>query len=368
MRIMLTGGGTGGHTSPAVAVIEELRRRDPQLLVQWVGKKGGLEESLAKKYEVPFRSLPVEGWPRNLTMRKGWVLIKLAYSMFRAWFYLKVFRPQAVFGVGGYVSLPALWVAQRMGIMTFLHEQNKRLGLANRLCAAKATKLLLSYPETEGNYPQECALVVGNPVRQAFINPPDKGTACTRLELQSHIPTILIVGGSQGAHRLNEAAAAMVHAFKKNEIQLIWSTGKADFNYAYEKAKDAPVPTKVFAFIEDMATACAAADLIISRAGASATAEIAVMGKPSILVPFPYATDNHQEYNARAFQETGAALLLPDTECTGERLAEMIRSLLQNPEKLATMGAAARTLAKPFAAEHIAEIILEMVYHHPRIT
>lgn len=362
MRVMITGGGTGGHTSPALAVIEELRRRDPQLLLQWIGKRGGMEEDVARKNNVPFRPLPVAGWPRKTSPRMVWVLAKLAYSMLRAWFYLKVFQPQAVFGVGGYVSLPALWMAQRMGIMTFLHEQNKRLGLANRLCAPKATRLLLSYPETEGAYPRERALLVGNPVRRAFLHPPEMSEARRQLGLSPDLPTLLVVGGSQGAHTLNEATSALLHSFSPDELQLIWSTGKAEAIQARMKAEDAPLKPQIHAFIEDMATTCAAADIVVSRAGASMTAELAALGKASILVPYPHAADNHQEHNARAFEKAGAARVVLDHECTGEKIEAIIRELIQEPDKLQRMSEAAKSLAKPLATEEIAEIIIESVY------
>ncbi len=362
MRIMITGGGTGGHTSPALAVIEELRRRDPQLLLQWIGKRGGMEEEVARRNMIPFRALPVEGWSRRKSPRMLWILVKLAYSMVRAWMYLKVFQPQAVFGVGGYVSLPALWVAQRINIVTVLHEQNKRLGLANRLCAARTTRLLLSYPETEGNYPEERAILTGNPVRHAFLHPPDKDSAREQLGLKPGIPAILVVGGSQGAHTLNEATAYLLQEFKPDELQVIWSAGKAEFAQARMRAEEAPNKSKVHAFIEDMATTCAAVDIVVSRAGASMTAELAALGKPSILVPYPYAADNHQEHNARAFQSAGAAEVLLDNECTGERLAERVRGLINDPDRMNIMGESAKSLARPLAAEEIAETIIQLVY------
>lgn len=364
MRIMITGGGTGGHTSPALAVIEELRRRDPQLLLQWIGKRGGMEEDVAKKNGVPFRSLPVEGWTRKKSPRMLWTAAKLAYSMMRAWFYLKVFQPQAVFGVGGYVSLPALWVAQRAGVKTLLHEQNKRLGLANRLCAAKVTRLLLSYPETEGEYLKDRAVLVGNPVRRAFLHPPETNAARADLGLAENVFTVLVVGGSQGAHTLNEATAALLQRFRPEDLQVIWSAGKNGVARAREQAEGAPVQPHIHAFIEDMATTCAAADLVISRSGASMTAELAAMGKPALLVPYPHAADNHQEHNARAFEQAGAALVLLDSECTGESLEPLLRELIASPARLKAMGEAAKSLARPFAAEEIAEIIMQLVYEN----
>lgn len=362
MKIMITGGGTGGHTSPAMAVLEEMRRRDPQLLVQWVGKKGGIEESVAARCDVPFRGVPVEGWTRKKSPRMALTAARLAWSVFRVWFFLKVFRPHVVFGVGGYVSLPAVWVAQRMGIRTVLHEQNKRLGLANRLCANKASRLLLSYPDTVGNYPAERARVVGNPVRAAFLNPCTQEEARETLGLAPATPVVLVIGGSQGAHTLNEAMSGIVHVFERSEAQFIWGAGKNDAIQMRLRAEGAAGTVQVHAFIEDMATACAAADLIVSRAGASTTAELAVLGKPSVLIPYPFAADNHQEHNARAFEAVGAAVVLLDGECSAERLGQIIRELLADKNRLADMGKAAKTLAQPLAAEEIAETIIELVH------
>ncbi|MCK5861427.1 MAG: undecaprenyldiphospho-muramoylpentapeptide beta-N-acetylglucosaminyltransferase [Candidatus Hydrogenedentes bacterium] len=362
MKIMITGGGTGGHTSPAVAVIEELKRRDPQLLLQWVGKKNSMEERVAAQQQVPFRSIPVEGWTRKKSPRVIITGLKLLWSLFRVWFYLKVFRPQVVFGVGGYVSLPAIWVAQRLGIHTVLHEQNKRLGLANRLCAARASRLLLSYPDTVGTFPKENAKVVGNPVRAVFMNPQEQQEARETLGLRSDIPVILVVGGSQGAHTLNESMIKVIHDFGKEEAQFIWGAGKSEAIQMRLKAEGAAALTQIHAFIEDMGTACTAADIIVSRAGASTTAELAVLEKPSILIPYPHAADNHQEHNARAFEAAGAAVVLLDKECNGESLGTLLRELLTDQNRITEMGKAAKKLAKPLATETIAETIMELVH------
>jgi len=362
MKVMITGGGTGGHTSPAIAVVEELRRRDPHLLLQWMGKKNSMEERVASQHNIPFRAVPVEGWTRIKSPRMILIGLKLIWSIFRAWFYLRVFRPQVVFGVGGYVSLPAIWMAQRMGIHTVLHEQNKRLGLANRICASRASCLLLSYPDTVGAFSPGKSKLVGNPVRAAFMNPKDKEQAISELGLDANVPVVLVIGGSQGAHTINEAMVNVVHAFQKGEAQFIWGAGKAEAIQMRMKAEDATASTQVHAFIDDMATVCAAADLIVSRAGASTTAELAVIGKPAILIPYPHAADNHQEHNARAFEAAGAAVVLLDKDCSGESLTEAIRELLKDPKRLEDMGMAAKTLAKPLAAETIAETIIQLVH------
>ncbi|MCC6488601.1 MAG: undecaprenyldiphospho-muramoylpentapeptide beta-N-acetylglucosaminyltransferase [Candidatus Hydrogenedentes bacterium] len=362
MRILVTGGGTGGHTSPATAIIEELQRRDPRLAVLWVGRTGAIESRVAASLTIPFRGLAVEGWPRRRTPRRAWVALKLLWAGAKSWLYIRKFKPQAVLGVGGYVSLPVMWVAQRMGIPTVLHEQNRLLGVTNRILAQKATRIFLSFAETQGEYPKDRARVVGNPVRAAFASPRSQAEAREAFGLDPSIPVVLVSGGSQGAHSINAAMAQVVRGFRADEAQFIWMTGASGAAAAHEASSAAAATVKVFPFIDDMAGACAAADVIVSRAGASSTAEIAMMHKPSILIPYPHATDRHQDHNAKAFDEAGAAVVLPDEECTGERLESCLRSLLGDREYLNAMAAAAASLARPAAAENVAEEILGIVF------
>lgn len=361
MRVMITGGGTGGHTSPAVAIIEELRRRDPHVILQWAGRRGAIEERVSAGQGVPFRGLAVEGWPRTWSLRRVWVLLKLAWGMVRAAWLVKRFRPDVVVGVGGYVSLPMAWAAQRMGVPTVLHEQNKRLGMANRILARHATRIFLSYEDTLGKYPKGKARVVGNPVRADFLDPPGIEDARRSMGLDEAAPVVLVAGGSQGAQSLNDAMAGVLRAFAAHEAQFLWMTGATGFEAARQAAVETTARVEVFPFIDDMARACAAADLLVSRAGASTTAEIAVLGKPSILVPYPHATDNHQEQNARALEEKGAAVVLLDDACTAQALAECIRGLLGDKARLETMGRAAAALAKPDAAPSIVDEITGIV-------
>lgn len=365
MRIMIAGGGTGGHTSPALAIIEELQKRDPRLVLQWIGRRGNIEERVCRHHAIPFRSVPIEGWPRRQRLRKAWAGAKLAFSVLKCMVYVQRFRPQVALGVGGYVSLPALYAAQRLGVPTVLHEQNKRLGLANSILGKSATRILLSFPETSGTYPKDRASVVGNPVRAGFLHPPDQAEAKARLGLLDDVPVVLVAGGSQGARTLNEAMKAALPRFERNEVQFIWMTGPADVAVARRVATSAEAFTLTFGFIDDMVTACAAADILVGRAGASSTAEIAMLGKPSILVPYPHATDNHQESNARAFEQAGAAILIRDAELSGERFHAELTSLLADRERREAMGRAATTLARPGAAEAIVEEILALAFRSP---
>lgn len=359
MRIMITGGGTGGHTSPAAAIVEALRKREPAAQFVWVGKRGGIEERVSAAHDVPFRAVPAAGWPRGKTWRKGWVALKMTLAAAKAaWLCLR-FRPSAVVGVGGYVSLPLGAAAQLLGIPVILHEQNKRLGMANGLLAKRAARVLLSYPETVGRYPAGKAEVVGNPVRPAFAAPPSREEACARLGLDPALPVVFVFGGSQGAHSLNTAMADLLLLFAPNEAQFLWMTGPSEEKAGRAAAKKAEAAVHVFGFVDDMVSACAASDVIVSRAGASSTAELAVLGKPAILIPYPFATDNHQEQNARAFEAAGAAQVLLDADCSGERLAALIRALLADRGRLDAMARAAEALAHPGAADRIAAIVAD---------
>ena len=276
---------------------------------------------------------------------------------------LKAFRPQVVIGVGGYVSLPLLYVAQRLGIPTMIHEQNKRLGMANRLLAPRAAQIFLSFEDTIGAYPPERARVVGNPVRLGFLSPPERAAAREATGFAPEPPLVLVVGGSQGAHRLNAAIEAMLPELAPGEMQVLWMTGKADFAQAQQAVKATSGDwAEAVPYIDDMPTACAAADLVVARAGASSTAELAAMGKPSVLVPYPHATDDHQTQNAQAFEAAGAAVLLSDAECTGEALLAILRNSFRDRGRLEAMGAAARSLGKPLAAEAIVEAVMLLVF------
>tara|TARA_R110001592_G_scaffold73235_5_gene223687 strand:- start:676 stop:1785 length:1110 start_codon:yes stop_codon:yes gene_type:complete len=359
---MITGGGTGGHTSPAIAVYEELRKRDPQLRVQWVGCHGRIEERLSNKLGIPFRSIPVAGWPRRRSVKQVWVALKLLAGFVRAAMLLRAFQPQLVFGVGGYVSLPLMWVAQWMGIPTVIHEQNRRLGMANRLLAPKATRVFLSFDDTQGEFPEARTTVVGNPVRAEFVNPPGKSAAREALGLSPEAPVVLICGGSQGARSINEAVAESLSAWTDAGIQVIWATGVFDHDMAQAQVASVDGTVQLHSFIEDMARACAAADLVVGRSGASTTAELAVLGKPCILIPYPKATDNHQAQNAQAFEDAGGGQILEDILCTGETLGPMVLSMVADMRQLEVMGHQAKHIAKPMAGERIAEGIVDVVF------
>lgn len=354
MRVLIAGGGTGGHTSPASAIIEELRQRDPGVELLWVGKAGAIEERVAAANGVAFQAIPAVGWPRGSRPRQVLAALRFLRAIVAAARVVRRFRPDALVGVGGYVSLPPLLAAQLLRLPTFIHEQNRRLGMANRILGKRATRIFLSYESTIGGYPEERALVTGNPVRAAFATPPSRAQAKARLGLSEDTLLVLVVGGSQGAQSVNAAIAALLQAPPMERVRLLWMTGRHGVEDARAAAAASPWDVEVAQFIEDMATTCAASDLIISRAGASSTAEIAAVGRASILVPYPYATDDHQTRNAEVFVETGAALLVPDARCV-ETIPRLVPELLSDTARREKMEQAATTLARPHAAETIVD-------------
>lgn len=362
MRVMITGGGTGGHTSPALAIIEELQNRDSRLDLQWVGCRDSIEERVCIAQSIPFRTVPVKGWPRGSRVRQLWAALYLARGVVASYLHLRKFRPQVIVGVGGYVSVPLMWVAQKQGIPTILHEQNKQLGMANRVLARRAYRVLLGFPDTTGGYPGDRSEVVGNPVRSGFSAAPSRAEACRSLGLNLDVPVVLVCGGSQGAQSINRAITDVLTNGVKDAFQMIWMTGESDVAEARAAAEASKIDVEVHAFIDDMVTACAAARLIVSRSGASTTAEIAQVGRASILIPYTHATDNHQEKNARAFENTGAAVVLLDKECIGETLRAAISRTLSDREGLDTMEIAAREMAQPVAVERIVEHVFNAAF------
>lgn len=362
MRIMITGGGTGGHTSPALAVYDELSRRDPRLRVQWVGCSGKIEERQCRQRGIPFRSVPVAGWPRRGRLKKVGVAAILCAGLVRASLLLRAFRPQAVFGVGGYVSLPLMLAAQRLGIPTVIHEQNRRLGMANQMLAPRAARIYLSFPDTLGEFPRDRAEVVGNPVRPEFVAPPERAAALAHFGLDPNRPVVLVFGGSQGARTINQAVEERLDAWREAGIQLLWAAGKHEYDDIRKRVGADSGAVRLFPYLEEMALACVAADVVVARAGASTTAELAALGKPCVLIPYPHATDNHQAQNAAAFEEAGAGLVLEDILCTGDALLREVLGMLADPGALAEMGDRARGLARPAAADAIAEGIMRLLF------
>ena len=357
-KLVVAGGGTGGHVFPGMAVAEAMESHG-SVDILWIGTGRPVEIDALSGRKWDYRILntrPLRGSGIAGTIRS---LAGLPFSTIRASSWLKSFRPHVVLGVGGYVSGPALLAARLLGIPTALHEQNLIPGLTNRLASRFAKTVFVSFKETVKYFPKNRVFFTGNPVRKNIIQSPNHRIT------ESPNFRLLVLGGSQGAKCLNRLAGSALKVLWQSgfHLEIIHQTGKLDVSHVEKFYKDASIPAKVTPFISDIGESYSWADLVICRAGAGTLAELTTLGKPSILIPYPWATDLHQEANARELTEAGAAKYFLEGEIGAIKLAGEIQSLLEGPQKLVTMGENARKLGKPTAATEIASTLVEMAGH-----
>jgi UDP-N-acetylglucosamine--N-acetylmuramyl-(pentapeptide) pyrophosphoryl-undecaprenol N-acetylglucosamine transferase len=317
-RIIIAGGGTGGHIFPAIAIANALRQADPGVDCLFVGAKGKMEMEKVPQAGYPIRGLDIAGFNRSSLLKNIGLPFKLIKSFFQVRSIFREFRPDAVIGVGGYSSFPVLRFAQQQGIPSFLHESNSFAGKSNQLLGRKATKVFVATSGMEQFFPKEKLFISGNPVRASIARARiSREEAIRQFGLDPARKTILSVGGSLGAKSINEAIGAGLAELEKAGIQLIWQTGKPFAAQGQSLAKGRP-GIWVSDFITQMEYAYAAADTIISRAGAMAIAEICVVRKPAILVPYPFAAEDHQTVNAMHLVQQQAALMIKDQDAAGK--------------------------------------------------
>jgi len=345
MRAVLAGGGTGGHVIPALAIAHELRDLYSAEVV-FIGTSRGIENRLVPAAGFELRLVEVGALKKVSLAKRVATMTALPTAIFRSRKILREFRPDVVIGVGGYASGPAMLAAAISRIPTLAFEPNVVPGLANRIMAPIVSSAAVHFEETR-RYFRRCQ-VTGVPVRRAFFNLPPKPAESP--------PTLLVFGGSQGAHAINEAVMNAVAALSAQVpgIQLVHQTGERDYNDAQAAYLRSRAHAEVFPFIEDMPGMFARADLLVCRSGASTVAEVTAAGKPAIFIPFPHAADDHQLRNAQALERAGAAVLIPEKDLTSERLVDAVRELLGDPARLARMSEASRKLSHPDAARQIA--------------
>jgi UDP-N-acetylglucosamine--N-acetylmuramyl-(pentapeptide) pyrophosphoryl-undecaprenol N-acetylglucosamine transferase len=355
MKILISGGGTGGHVYPGIAVAEELKRLRPADEVVFVGSRRGLEATVVPQAGFRIRYILTRGFPRKAWWRWPLAILANLIAVPQALWVVMSERPDVVLGTGGYVSGPVALAAWILRKPLLLQEQNSVPGLANRWLARIAGEVHLSFVEARSYFARKDNLKVsGNPVRGHILTG-DRATAIAEFGLVAGKPTVFVFGGSRGAHRINEAALDAMRRLKgRVDVQFILQTGREDFDWATGVVRDEQLPAKVLPFLTRIHMAYAAADLVVCRSGAMTLAEIAVCGTPAILVPYPHAAHNHQVINATNLVDRGAAAMILDRELTGERLAKEIAHLLADRQALSKMSANARTFARPDAAERIA--------------
>lgn len=362
VRVLIAGGGTGGHIYPGIAVAEELRRLRPETEFLFVGSDRGLESRVVPEAGFALETLPARGVVRTRWWRWPATAFANLAALFGALFIARRFRPDVVLGTGGYVSMPvgvAAWLTRRPLV---LQEQNAVPGLANRVLSRFAREVHVAFSEARHYlWNKDHLKLSGNPVRRVILSG-DRRTSRARFGLDEGVPTVFVFGGSRGAHRITEAALEAMRLLKGPlECQYILQTGKDDFAAARQAVEAVGVRAVVMPYVIHIHDAYAASDLVVCRAGAMTLAEIAACGVPAILVPFPFSAYDHQVKNAVSVTERGAASMILDAELTGERLAQEILRLLRDRETLVRYSAHARTFARLDAAERIAKSLIALV-------
>jgi len=365
LKVLITGGGTGGHLFPAIALAEELQARQAQignLEILFIGTRRGLEARIVPELGYNFRKIWIRGWQRGWTLHD--ILINLLFplrllvSLIQSYSIIKNFKPDFAIGTGGYTAGPPLRTAAILKIPIFLHEQNVLPGATTKMLAGKAKQVYTSFAESKTYL--ENAVYIGTPLRRS-LQTVSREQAHYFFELEPQRKTILIFGGSQGSKALNSFWADNIYAVVEAvECQFIWQTGQRDYELLDNIFSGNP-NIHITPFIHEMGIAYCAADVVISRAGALSLAELCLYGKPSLLVPLPTAAGNHQEANARNMEQYGASILVLQKELTTDRLTKELIELLKDEARLATMAEKAKGLAKPDSARLIVDDILNFV-------
>jgi UDP-N-acetylglucosamine--N-acetylmuramyl-(pentapeptide) pyrophosphoryl-undecaprenol N-acetylglucosamine transferase len=357
VRMLVAGGGTGGHVFPGIALAEEVVTRHPANDVLFVGTARGLEATVVPQEGFPIELIQVKGLKGKGPLETAKNLLLLPLAFVQSWRILRKWRPDIVVGVGGYASGPVVLVAWLLRIPTAVQEQNAIPGFTNRMLGRFARAAFTAFPEAARHFPRRKVYQLGNPIRRKLME------NYMRPEVKHDTPRLLVFGGSQGAHALNmRVVEALPHlADLRDRLRITHQTGAKDREQVENGYRACGFAPDVREFITDMSGAYAETDLVVCRAGAMALAELTVCKKPSILVPFPFAADNHQFHNARSLVDAGAAVMIEERDLTGELLAHEIRAILSAPERRERMARAAGRLGSPQASKEIADVCTELV-------
>ncbi|WP_102262112.1 undecaprenyldiphospho-muramoylpentapeptide beta-N-acetylglucosaminyltransferase [Mesobacillus jeotgali] len=361
MKIAVSGGGTGGHIYPALALIREIQKKDENVEFLYIGTEKGLESKLVPRENIPFKSIHITGFKRKISFENVKTILRFLKGVRDSKKMLKEFKPDVVIGTGGYVCGPVVYAAAKMGIPTIVHEQNSVPGLTNKFLSRYVDKIAICFEEAREFFPEQKVVLTGNPRASEVLGQDGiKGRLSAGLKLK--IPTVLIFGGSRGARPINEAVVKSLAELSGKSYQVLYVTGDVHFEDVQKEVElvGNPENVNIKPFIHNMPEVLSGVDLTVARAGATTLAELTSLGIPSILIPSPYVTDNHQEKNARALSENGAARLLLEKDLTGPKLVESIDHILGNEDKLADMKKAAKKLGIPDAAQRLYRLMEEL--------
>lgn len=359
-RILISGGGTGGHIFPAIAIANELRARDARTEILFVGADGRMEMQKVPEAGYKIEGLNITGFQRGNLLKNFGLPFKIASSLMKANGIINTFKPDVIVGVGGFASGPVMWVGAKKGIPVLVQEQNQFAGMTNKLVAKSANKFCVAYDGMERFFPKDRIVITGNPVRKEILQRKvTREEAIQHFQLDPNKKTIMIVGGSLGARGINNPVKNNLQALQQSGHQLLWQTGKIYFE-EMKAAAQGFADVHAMEFIKRMDLAYEVADVIISRAGAISISELSIVGKPVILMPSPNVTEDHQTFNAQALVDKSAALMVRDAEA-GEKLIPAVLVLLNDNEQQETLSTNIKRLAIPNATERIVDEIIRLI-------
>ncbi len=365
-RFIISGGGTGGHIFPAVAIANQLKAENPNAEILFIGANGKMEMTKVPEAGYPIEGLDIQSFKRGMNFSAIKHNVALPFLLWKAVAHAKAimknFQPDAVIGVGGYASGPALLAATALKIPTLIQEQNSFPGITNKFLSKRVSKICVAYNGLESYFPKEKIVITGNPVRAEIIALQRKEPkAFEEFHFSSQKKTWLVMGGSLGARSINQTMLKNIETLQTLDIQIIWQTGGVFYEQLSDEVKNKTYPNiRILPFIKQMNHAYSIADFIVSRAGALAIAELTLVGVPAILVPFPFASEDHQTFNAKALSEHQAAILLPDNQVE-TNLLDRMKSLMNDQEMATQMGENIKKFAKPNAIHLIVDEILHKI-------
>lgn len=364
-KVILSGGGTGGHLYPALAIAEGLKEKIPQIDILFVGALGKIEMQKVAERNFPIKGLWISGFSKKISLDALIFPIKLLHSLWESLKIIKKFSPDLIIGTGGYASGPLLFMGYFFRIPICIQEQNSFPGKTNKILGRGASRIFTAYKEACNYFPKNKIILSGNPTRRDFHLLLSKKQACQKLGLDESKPIILSLGGSGGAKNINDTWSEKIELLKANKIQLIWQVGKKNYTEAKNNLALSDPSILLFEFIEEMLLAYSAADIIISRAGALSISELALVGKPSIFVPYPFASGDHQKKNAQILLNKEAALLIEDHELK-ENLIEKSLKLLKNEKLKEKLSKNIKKFATPLALEKIVSECIKLIPSHAK--
>lgn len=367
MRVILSGGGTGGHIYPAVSIAKELKKQNKNAEILFIGTERGLETSIVPEEGFNLVTIKVRGFERKLSFANVLAVKESFFGLFRVSRIIRDFKPDIVIGTGGYVCGSVLMAAALMNVPTLIHEQNAFPGVTNKMLARFVDIIAVNFPEAKKYFPKsDKVIVTGNPIRGDMLNI-SKEEGLKAFGFSKELPVLFVVGGSRGAKRLNESVLPLAkQCVSGRSFQMLHMTGETQYEDILLKYKNENIEMdtqylKVVPYLHNMPHAMAACDIVVSRCGASTLSEITAIGKPSILIPYPYATDNHQEYNARALEKNGAAVVILERDLNPGLLYNEVMDMLNKPDRVKLMQAKSKELGRTDAAYVIAKTAAGLV-------